>query len=204
MRTKLKQLDKKRFLVTAEFSKFGTKTNWNGYQTPTVCFQNIKDSEGNILTDHVWFTVGKRIKDMDLQEGDIVSYEARVSNYRKDYFKDTIDYKLNNPTKFKLIYRDSSITKEVVLSENEIKLKWYNEILSYFSCKSFYELNFKIGKEQVIKLKFKLISFESVKLLNLPKPSTPKVYKPVLIEEHYLNQKYKFNQVKQCYQKKLS
>lgn len=204
MRKKLKALDKERFRVTAEFGKFGVKRNWNGYEEPTVCFQNIKDSDNNLLTDHIWFTVGKRINDLNLQEGDIIQFEARVSGYKKGYYKNDFDYKLNNPTKFKLLNREvSEVIVEEELSPEENRINRVKEIFSYFSCKSVYDLNFLIGKDSVVKLKNKKIPIESVQILNLTKPKPYIVHEPILIPEHYLNIKYTFNIEKQCYQKKI-
>lgn len=73
------------------------------------------------------------------------------------------------------------------------------ELINHYGCKSFYDLKFLIGKEQINKL-LKRKDFRSIKILNLPKPPTARVYKPTLIKEHYLNN-YQFNKDKQCYQK---
>lgn len=110
MRKKLKNLDEQRITVFGVFDKFGTKTNFKGYPEQTALFVNLIDENDNELCDHIWFTVGKRIASLNLKYGDIVSFEARVKKYVKGYvnFREyiderTIDYKLNNPTKFKII-----------------------------------------------------------------------------------------------------
>lgn len=110
MRKKLKELKDKRIKIIAGFEKFGTKINFKGFPEQTALFVNLTDENNNELCDHIWFTVGKRIANLNLKYGNIVSFEARISEYVKGYvnFKEyvderTIDYKLNNPTNFKII-----------------------------------------------------------------------------------------------------
>ena len=110
MRKKLKELNNQRITIIAGFEKFGTKTNFKGYLEQTALFVNLTDENDNELCDHIWFTVGKRIANLNLEYGNIISFEARISSYVKGYVNNrdfvderTIDYKLNNPTKFKII-----------------------------------------------------------------------------------------------------
>jgi hypothetical protein len=103
MRTNLAKIDGKRLLLTATIGRFGTKSNYHGFPQQTICFLNVKDADNKILTDHVWFTVGKTIEKLNLQENQIVSFYARVSSYVKGYYKDEFDYKLNNISQLKLI-----------------------------------------------------------------------------------------------------
>jgi hypothetical protein len=58
-----------------------------------------------LATDHIWFTVGKTIKELNLTIGEKIQFVARVTTYIKGYvngFIDerTVDLKLNRPTKF--------------------------------------------------------------------------------------------------------
>jgi hypothetical protein len=103
MRKELGKLMTKRMSFTAKVGRFGTKRNYHGYAEPTICLCEIKDISGNILTDHVWFTVGKTINKLGLTENEVIKFDARVSGYRKGYYKDEHDYKLNNISKIERI-----------------------------------------------------------------------------------------------------
>jgi hypothetical protein len=78
MRKELQKKNKERIVIFATVSRFGTKSNWHGFPEPTICFNDVRDSEGDLLTDHIWFTVRKRISDLNLVEGDRISFEARI------------------------------------------------------------------------------------------------------------------------------
>lgn len=61
-------------------------------------------------TNHIWFTVGKTIENLNLETGDIIEFDARITDYEKGYvnhrnFIDNrkMDYKLSRPTKFEKI-----------------------------------------------------------------------------------------------------
>ncbi|MCK9417416.1 hypothetical protein M0Q97_12320 [Candidatus Dojkabacteria bacterium] len=110
MRTKLKKLDDQRITIFCVFEKFGTKRNFKGFPEETALFVSLKDENDNELCDHIWFTVGKRIKNLNLKSGDKVCFDARIKQYVKGYVNHreyiderTIDYKLNNPTNFKIL-----------------------------------------------------------------------------------------------------
>ena len=106
MRQELSKKLDKRLTFFAEVDRYGTKTNYKGYPEKTICFRNVTFADGRKATDHIWFTMGKRLASLgEMEEGDKVTFEARVATYRKGYFKEgiTIDYKLSNPTKLKRI-----------------------------------------------------------------------------------------------------
>jgi hypothetical protein len=103
MRKELGKIDKTRMSFTATVGRFGTKKNYHGYSEPTICLCDVKDTDGNKLTDHIWFSVGKTIDKLKLAENEIVKFDARVSGYRKGYFKDGFDYKLNNISKLERV-----------------------------------------------------------------------------------------------------
>jgi hypothetical protein len=99
MRKELGKLMTTRMSFTAKVGRFGTKKNYHGFPEPTICLCDVKDLNGDILTDHIWFTVGKTISKLNLSEDDIIKFDARVNSYRKGYYKDDYDYKLNNISK---------------------------------------------------------------------------------------------------------
>lgn len=107
MRKNLQKLNDVRIKVAAEVSRFGTKSSY-GYVKETLCLVNLKDEEGKELCDHLWMTVGKQIKELELVVGDAIGFQARVTPYYKGYmgYRDDVDkpveldYRLSNPTKF--------------------------------------------------------------------------------------------------------
>ena len=113
MRKKMKKISEDiRATYSGIFKRFGSK---NGYKGPveTVLLLDVKDSDGNIIADHLWFNKTKGFASLNLQEGDVVQFDARVKEYIKGYFGyDFItqlenpprkDYKLSHPTKLKII-----------------------------------------------------------------------------------------------------
>lgn len=77
---------------------------------------DVNDSNGKLVTNHIWFNYTKGFEKLGrLKAGDIISFMARVSPYVKGYRGYDIekqmdhpiqqDYKLNYPTKIKLLNR---------------------------------------------------------------------------------------------------
>jgi len=79
------------------FTRFGSKPG----NLTTVLLTQIKDSDGKVVTDHLWlnYTLGFRRLGR-LQSGDQVIFDARVTTYRKWR---GIDYRLSYPTKLRLV-----------------------------------------------------------------------------------------------------
>ncbi len=95
---------------TATFKRFGSKSGFKGYPVRTALFCDVSDKTGKVKTDHIWFTVGKQMKELNLQAGDKISFVARITPYEKGYkgFRDTfdappvsLDYRLSFPNQFK-------------------------------------------------------------------------------------------------------
>ena len=83
----------------------------NGYKgpVPTVLLKDVKNVEGKVLTDHLWFNYTKGFQSLgELKEGDIVQFNARCKEYEKGYkgyradvYKPIeIDYKLSLHLKY--------------------------------------------------------------------------------------------------------
>ena len=96
---------RKRFRGT--FERFGTKTGWQGREVITLLLKNIMDlSNQQEITDHLWFTYTKRFQEVNLKEGNIIEFDARVKEYWKGYREDIEkDYKLSHPTKIFIIQK---------------------------------------------------------------------------------------------------
>jgi hypothetical protein len=129
MREGLKDKYNKRIKVSAVVDRYGEKTGYKGRRKRTICFIDVKDPKTDkLLTDHIWFTVGKRIEKQELIPGDEVTFYARVSDYMKGYHKDEYDYKLSYPTKFKVIKR-AKIPWEEIKEEIERQEKKRKEMI---------------------------------------------------------------------------
>lgn len=105
MRIELKKLSGSRLTFTAKVGSFSTKSSY-GYIKETVCLVDVKFSDGSFATDHTWQTLGKQIKDLNLNEGDSIKFDARITSYIKGYVNlregiddRTVDYRLSNISK---------------------------------------------------------------------------------------------------------
>jgi hypothetical protein len=111
MRAALQKIDTERDSFTGVFSKYGLKSNYKGPSTSTILLVNIRDSNGHIVCDHLWFNLTKGFENTGpLAKGDVLRFEARVKRYRKGYVNQrvnidhtTFDYKLSHPTKIKKV-----------------------------------------------------------------------------------------------------
>lgn len=111
MRSKLASSEGERKKFKARFVRLGKKINYNGYSEDTILLSNVTDVETNtVVTDHLWFSFTKAFEKIKLEEGVIISFEARVKSYKKGYVNKAIgvnnkknDFKLSHPTRIKTI-----------------------------------------------------------------------------------------------------
>jgi hypothetical protein len=88
-RTRLEPLLGERKRFSGIFVRKGRKRAYKGWGTlgdgydATVLLEDIRDDQGRIVTDHLWF----------------VTFNARVDDYIKGHEKDDYDYKLSRPSK---------------------------------------------------------------------------------------------------------
>ncbi len=107
MRHGLKSIEGVRSVFQGTVAQFGIKPGYTGRDIPTLMLKDVVDSTGRIVTDHVWFVVGKQLADLHLQVGDVISFHARVTSYEKGYkgYREDVykpievDYRLSHPTK---------------------------------------------------------------------------------------------------------
>jgi len=119
MRKQLGKKEGKREAFSGTFVRLGTKKGWQGSVEGTVLLREIKDENKVVVADHLWFNLTKEFDCLDLKEGEIVSFNARVKEYTKGYFgwdeekamesPIATDYKLSYPTKIKKIGRKEKI-----------------------------------------------------------------------------------------------
>jgi hypothetical protein len=108
MRKQLKERIGRRGHFRATFRRFGTRPAFKGPERHTALFINVKDEAGDIVADHIWFTVGSQLSELELQPGDEIFFVARVTKYWKrnreaafdpDAPERIQDYHLSNPSK---------------------------------------------------------------------------------------------------------
>lgn len=112
MRTKLKELgSEKRYRYTGKFAKYGFKySDWGKiHAKPTMILKDIKlideNNEETLVADHIWLNLTIGFKKLGiLVEGEIVSFNGRVTTYKKGYYlgNKKVDYKLERPSKVDL------------------------------------------------------------------------------------------------------
>jgi len=111
MRTALKKIEEQREAFTGVFSKYGLKTNFRGPSTETLLLVHIRDQQGQLIGDHLWFNLTKGFEQLgQLKPGDPIRFEARVKKYKKGYInrqagidQSKFDYKLSHPTRIERI-----------------------------------------------------------------------------------------------------
>lgn len=71
----------------------------------TVLLKEITNEDGKIVCDHLWYTMNKPLKSLNLTIGDIIEFEGVVKQYRKRFGTDlTIDMD-DNPRKLGRVSR---------------------------------------------------------------------------------------------------
>ncbi|MBB3700077.1 hypothetical protein KMW28_26990 [Flammeovirga yaeyamensis] len=95
-----------RLTFTATVGRMGTKSAFKGPPLPTVLLKNLS-IKSDVVANHLWMNVGKQFMDLRLQPGDVIQFDARVTEYVKGYkgHRSDVhkpleqDYKLERPTK---------------------------------------------------------------------------------------------------------
>ncbi|HWJ91630.1 MAG TPA: hypothetical protein VNR87_11000 [Flavisolibacter sp.] len=116
MRRELASSNNKRDRFTATFIRFGSKHLHKGTTATTLLFLEIRNKEGRVVADHVWFTMTKGFENCCLRPGERIAFDARVQSYTKGYkglpkqmrMMPQHDYKLSHPTR--IIKIDNSCT----------------------------------------------------------------------------------------------
>jgi hypothetical protein len=98
---------RKKFRAT--FERVGKKVNYTGHSEDTILLRNIVDASTNQqVADHLWFSYTKGFEAINLTEGVVLEFEARIKEYNKGYVNKGLkinnrkqDYKLSHPTKIR-------------------------------------------------------------------------------------------------------
>ena len=111
----LAKINKARTRFAGTFERYGKKTGWKGREEKTVLLKNIIATDsGESVTDHLWFNLTKGFEALgELQPGDVIEFEARVTTYKKGYWGYNEERRCENPprTDYKL-ERPTRITKK--------------------------------------------------------------------------------------------
>lgn len=110
MRTALGKNEGVRDIYTGEFVRTGVKKGYKG-PLPTILLKDVRDIDGTIVTEHLWFNMTKGFASLCLQQGDIVEFRGKVERYIKGYkgYRDDVDkpleedFKLSRPTKVRKV-----------------------------------------------------------------------------------------------------
>lgn len=94
MRYKLERYrGKEKHRFTAKMVKYGSYINkTTGENHNTVLFVDIRNEEGELLTDHAWVKEDSYIKKVRLEKGKIYSFEAGIGMYNRG--RTSKDYQL--------------------------------------------------------------------------------------------------------------
>jgi len=121
MREELVKLSGLRRTFKGTFVRFGLKSGYMNVEKTVLLKDIIEEATGKVVTDHLWFSLGKRLALLNLQEGDVVSFDARVTKYvkgyrgrREDVDKPVmVDYRLSHPTKLVMLKKTVSMPLSV-------------------------------------------------------------------------------------------
>jgi hypothetical protein len=109
MRTELRKREGSRETFTGRFVRYGWKDGWVG-RVRTLLLVDVRDAEGLLVADHLWFNCTKGFEQAGLVEGCVVQFDARVMAYKKGYRghvweraleapRPSTDYHLTRPTR---------------------------------------------------------------------------------------------------------
>jgi hypothetical protein len=132
-RIQLAQREGQRERYRAIIARFGTKRSF-GYESETVLLIDVVTTNGQPITDHIWFTCGKWTSTLKI--GDKIEFNARSASYIKGYAGDREDviaergygttqsYKLANPTKVVTIGSELAYIENRERERNEQVARW--------------------------------------------------------------------------------
>ncbi len=124
MRSLLAPIAGRRRKFRGTFVRYGQKSGYKEILT-TILLANVADiASRKVVTDHLWFTMGKRFEALALKHGDLVEFDTRVTTYYKGYQGDRedemhpveLDYRLSFPTKLKKVNETPIPTNQLSLS----------------------------------------------------------------------------------------
>ena len=113
MRREMREIEGYRGTFTGIFERYGSKSAYRGPPVRTLLLKDVRQ-DGRPVCDHLWLNETKGFAALwDLQNGDTVQFDGRVTRYvkgyrgrRDDVYKPVeVDYKLSRPTKVSIVAR---------------------------------------------------------------------------------------------------
>jgi len=86
LKVKLGAINGKRDTFQGIFERYGTRFDRKGRRKNTILIREIKNGDGCIIADHLWFNDNKDFRSLGrLNKGVAISFDARVKPYKKGY-----------------------------------------------------------------------------------------------------------------------
>lgn len=106
MRQRLEPYYQETHIFTARFQKYSKTIHGSN----VVCLVGLCLG-GQAVADHIWIHRSKQVKQLELKNGDMVEFEARVCKYARDWFAVEIedislDYGLEKIREFRVTKRE--------------------------------------------------------------------------------------------------
>ncbi|MCP4762205.1 MAG: hypothetical protein GY870_10515 [archaeon] len=98
--TKIKG-ERKKFSAT--FQRVDKKEGPLGYWTRHLVFIELKDGKNDFLKDEIWMSYSKGFTSLNMKSGDIISFSAAIIIFENEEDDSEFDFKLQRPTKAKII-----------------------------------------------------------------------------------------------------
>ena len=100
VRKRLRQMDGKRLRFRATFARYGKKS-YGLHESDTLLLRDVVLADtGELVADHIWFTRTKCWQKLNLTEGDLVEFDARIKSYRAGYQGRREEAASNNPPRW--------------------------------------------------------------------------------------------------------
>lgn len=152
MRERLKDIgNSERHTFIGRFERTGFKRDYgktapwyvddyDGIYKPTLLLTHVQlQATGEEVTNHLWFNYTKTFRNLgQLLIGDVIQFDARITTYIKGLGEDKeLDYKLERPTKIKMIKKADGNREEIPSIEEKNALIGYIIVQN----KKFYDEN---------------------------------------------------------------
>ena len=107
MREKLALINGRKSTFVGVFDKYGWRTFRGQYVGKTILLKDIKNSKGELVTEHLWFHESKTFSKLGkLKKGDILMFDARSQPYMK-HRGEELDFKLAWPQNLRRVEADT-------------------------------------------------------------------------------------------------
>ncbi len=107
LREQLAFLEGKKSVWYGTFEKYAWRHFQGRFVGKTLLLKDIRDKNGNVLSDHLWFHMTRGFEKLGkLEKGQVLKFDARVQQYRKNRGMET-DYRLAYPMNLPLVEEET-------------------------------------------------------------------------------------------------